>query len=241
MSMKAQTNLDGPVSAVFFDKDGTLFQFADTWDVWAAEQLKRLSAGDSQRLKDLAKSIDYDLDRQRFLPTSVAIAGTNMEVAECFAQVLHDQSASDIERELSEQAQSVMPSQVVELAPFIDDLRQQGFLIGLITNDSEQAARAQLMTCHCVDKFDFIAGYDSGYGAKPSAEPLLHAARKLNVDPQKCIMVGDSAHDLIAAKNAGMKAIGVLTGLAKEKELALIADAVLPSIAGLSEWIDKNS
>ena len=49
-------------------------------------------------------------------------------------------------------------------------------------------------------------------------------------------MVGDSTHDLIAGRAAGMQTVGVLTGMA-EAELAPLADAVLPDIGHLPDWL----
>ncbi len=40
-----------------------------------------------------------------------------------------------------------------------------------------------------------------------------------NLDPAKCVMVGDRKHDMIGARYHGMKAIGVLWGYGSEAEL----------------------
>ena len=50
-------------------------------------------------------------------------------------------------------------------------------------------------------------------------------------------MVGDSRHDLIAGKAAGMPVVAVLTGVAEAGELAPVADAVLPDIGHRPDWI----
>ncbi len=52
-------------------------------------------------------------------------------------------------------------------------------------------------------------------------------------------MVGDSLHDLHAARAAGMVAIGVLTGMADAATLDQSADVVLGSIAELPGWLDR--
>ena len=52
-----------------------------------------------------------------------------------------------------------------------------------------------------------------------------------------CVMVGDSTHDLIAGRSAGMLTVGVLTGLAKHEELTNLADVVLPDISHLVAWM----
>jgi len=51
------------------------------------------------------------------------------------------------------------------------------------------------------------------------------------------VMVGDSTHDLIAGRAAGMACVGVLTGTAVEGDLAPFADAVLPDIGHLPGWL----
>ena len=48
----------------------------------------------------------------------------------------------------------------------------------------------------------------------------------------------ENLHDLDAARAAGMKAIGVLTGPALRETLAPHADVVLGTIAELGDWID---
>ena len=53
-------------------------------------------------------------------------------------------------------------------------------------------------------------------------------------------MVGDSTHDLIAGRAAGMWTVGVLTGIAATDELAPYADAVLPDIGHLPGWLDAR-
>jgi phosphoglycolate phosphatase len=50
-------------------------------------------------------------------------------------------------------------------------------------------------------------------------------------------MVGDSTHDLVAGRAAGMQTLGVLTGVADSEELAPFADAVLPDIGHIPGWL----
>ena len=48
---------------------------------------------------------------------------------------------------------------------------------------------------------------------------LEHALKVAAVRPSRTIMIGDRSHDMIGAKNNGMKAIGVLYGYGTEAEL----------------------
>ena len=65
----------------------------------------------------------------------------------------------------------------------------------------------------------------------------LAFARLGEVDRSRIVMVGDSTHDLIAGRSAGMQTVAVLTGLAEAAVLAPYADAVLPDIGHLPAWL----
>ena len=85
--------------------------------------------------------------------------------------------------------------------------------------------------------FGFIAGFDSGWGGKPGPGQLLAFAEHAGLSPVACAMVGDSLHDLAAARAAGMVGVGVLTGLASRETLEPAADVVLGTIAELPDWV----
>jgi phosphoglycolate phosphatase len=105
------------------------------------------------------------------------------------------------------------------------------------TNDAESAARRHLKAADIIDKFDYIAGYDTGHGAKPDAGMCAAFATMMNLDPAACVMIGDSHHDLVAGRAAGMQTVAVLTGLAGADDLAPLADVVLPDIGALPDWL----
>ena len=81
--------------------------------------------------------------------------------------------------------------------------------------------------------FDFVAGYDSGYGAKPEPAMLLAFCRDSGIPADRTLMVGDSTFDLIAGSRAGMRTVGVLTGMASAAELVPYANVVIADIGEL--------
>ena len=115
-----------------------------------------------------------------------------------------------------------------------------GLIIGIATNDAEFPARKHLSRSGVEDVFDFIAGFDSGYGGKPAAGQLLGFCNQEGLQPTECVMVGDSTHDLKAGRAAGMTCVGVLTGPACKEELAPYADVILNSIAYLPDWLQSG-
>ena len=225
------------ISAILFDKDGTLFDFDATWGAWARGVTFDLAGGDAAGAARLARVIGYDLAAGRFERHSPVIAGTVAEVAELIAPHLPGRDVATLVQELDAAACRAPQVAAVNLDRCLGGLRAAGLRLGVATNDSESSARAQLEREGVCGFFDFIAGYDSGFGGKPAPGQLLAFAAHLGVDPARVAMVGDSLHDMAAARAAGMRAVAVLTGPAVAETLAPAADVVLPTIDGLAGWL----
>ncbi|MEM6887069.1 MAG: HAD family hydrolase [Pseudomonadota bacterium] len=221
---------------ILFDKDGTLFDFARTWEVWAAAFLVRLS-GSAERAISAANAIGFDMEAQCFRAGSVVIAGTPDEVAQALAPEFPHLDHAALIDVLNEEAMRAPQAETVTLAPYLAGLRKRGFRLGVATNDAEVPARVHLSEAGVEHAFDFIAGFDSGHGAKPAPGQLLAFAKAVDLPPGACVMVGDSAHDLLAGQAAGMRCVGVLTGLATTEALAPLADVVLTDIGALPDWL----
>ena len=228
------------IAGVIFDKDGTLYDFAGTWNVWAAGVIDDLAAGDRGARESLARHLRYDLAAQAFFPDSPVIAGTNREAAECIHRALPDRPVEEVELYLIRAARSAPLHEAVPLVPFLSGLRGRKLRLGVVTNDTETTARAHLKSSGVTDHFDFIAGFDSGHGVKPGPEPLLAFTTATGLAPGQVVMVGDSTHDLIAGRRAGMACVGVLTGPARRADLLPHADVVLDDIGGLPGWLDAR-
>lgn len=224
---------------ILFDKDGTLFDFSKTWEAWAASFLRRLGDGEDHA-SALGDAVGYNLKGQFFRSDSIVIAGTPSEIATALIHQLPDRSHAEIVNLINEEAGKAPQAEIVPLRPFINVLKGKGYYVGVVTNDAEQPARVHLDAAGVLDLFDFVAGFDSGYGAKPEAGQLLAFANAVDIAPEAVLMVGDSTHDLVAAERAGMRAVGVLTGLAGAQTLAPFADAVLPDIGHLPEWLEQR-
>lgn len=222
--------------AILFDKDGTLFDFAASWAGWAEAVLGRLAGGDRALAQAAGIAIGFDAETRRFAPDSVAIAGTPTEVTAELAPFFgHARGA--LEALLNEEAARAPQVPAVPLAPLLSQLRGLGVELGLATNDAEAPARAHLQAAGIADAFGFIAGHDSGFGAKPGPGMCLAFLAAAGVAPAQAVMVGDSLHDLMAGRAAGMQTVAVLTGLAPPEALAPLADAILPDIGHLPAWL----
>ncbi|MDP1667431.1 HAD family hydrolase [Phaeovulum sp.] len=231
------------LAGILFDKDGTLFDFHATWSVWAEGLLGELAAGDAGFARRLGAAISFRFadatagEKGGFLPASPVIAGTPEVIADALLPHLPGHDRAELVALMNARAALAPQMPAVPLRPLLAGLRGRGLRLGLATNDGEAPARAHLAAAGVTDLFDFVAGYDSGHGAKPEPGQLLAFARAFGLAPAAVLMVGDSAHDLVAGRRAGMRTLAVLTGLASAADLAPHADAVLPDIGAIPDWL----
>lgn len=229
------------IAGVLFDKDGTLFDFTASWGAWTRALLAEFAAGDPALTARLAGLLGFDPTTGRFVPGSPVVTHTTGEIAAMLLPFLPGRSLAAVVARLDLLATRAPMVEAVPLAPLLGRLRARGLHLGLATNDSEVAARAHLRAAGVEAAFDFVAGYDSGHGGKPGPGMLLAFARAMGLPPAAVLMVGDSRHDLEAARAAGMPRVAVLTGPATAGELAPFAEAVLPDIGHLPDWLDARA
>jgi phosphoglycolate phosphatase len=225
------------IRGLVFDKDGTLFDFHATWAAWTAGLIDELAAGAPASAARLADRLGFDLAGARFEQGSPMIAGTMEVVIDAVLGALPHLDETALRRMIIETSAAAPQVEAAPLAPLLDRLRGAGLRLGLATNDSEAPALAHLGRAGVLDRFDFVAGYDSGHGAKPGPGQLLAFCAATGLPPAACAMIGDSTHDLDSGRAAGMTTIAVLTGPASRDDLAPHADVVLPDIAHLPAWL----
>ena len=108
-------------------------------------------------------------------------------------------------------------------------------------NDYNMAIASSKMTDTCLlglevtglkDYFEVVIGLDKVKNPKPDKETIIKAIKALNGYFTNAIYVGDSASDIICAKNAGVYSIGLtsnklmLQNLIDAKPNALIDDMI---------------
>lgn len=228
------------IKGILFDKDGTLFDFQTTWGAWARQFFTELADGDVADAGKIAAALGYHFAADRFDRNSVIIAGTPDEVAEALVAAFPRWQVTAMVAHINRVAAEVPQAEPVPLVPLLEGLRARGLNLGVATNDAEAPARAHLGRAGITHLFDFVAGFDSGFGGKP-APGMQHAfCAATGLRPQEVVMVGDSLHDLMSGRAAGMTTIAVLTGLAEADELAPHADVVLRNIGEIPGWLGHH-
>ncbi len=113
----------------------------------------------------------------------------------------------------------------------LDYLKTSGFKVGCVTNKAEAFTVPLLKDMGIFDKFEIVVSGDTTPKKKPDPMPLLYAAEKLAELPDDCLMIGDSMHDVKAARNAGFQVVCVPYGYnhghdIREAEPDLVIDSL---------------
>ncbi|MHB2166929.1 HAD family hydrolase [Alsobacter sp. R-9] len=231
-----------PLKGILFDKDGTLIDFDLTWGPAAYEVMREMAEGNEAVFRRLAELNHLVIEEKRFLRTSPLVAGTSSSYGHLWAEALgrenHPDLHAEMDRRLRDWGLRTM-APIGEPRAVLEQLVAAGYRLGIATNDAEASAIAQAEVMGLGPHLDFIAGYDSGHGEKPEPGMVLAFARAIGAAPSEVALVGDSTHDLHAARKAGAVAIAVLSGPAPREELEPHADLVVDSIAALPEALAR--
>lgn len=103
----------------------------------------------------------------------------------------------------------------------IASLKNAGFTVGVVTSKRAVLATKSLKAHGLFDAFACVNGAEDSTAHKPDPDPLLTAAKKLGVSPDRCVYVGDSPYDLQAAHAANMSCVGVTWGKFFGREILL--------------------
>lgn len=94
-----------------------------------------------------------------------------------------------------------------------------GLKIGVVTNKSRETSIRTLDMLGLRRYVDALVTVGDVEHPKPHPEPVLKAMRLLSARPEETAMVGDSPHDILAARAAGATAIAVGWSLKPREEL----------------------
>lgn len=105
---------------------------------------------------------------------------------------------------------------IYELLGFI---ASKGFKMSILSN--KQHLFTQELVKYFFSNFDFVVvkGIENSEDKKPNPKLALEISKVMKVSPSDIFFVGDSATDVLTAKNAGMKSVGVTWGFKTLEEI----------------------
>ncbi len=193
--------------AAIFDLDGVIVDTAKyhflAWRKIAAELGLELTPDDNEKLKGVSRSQSFD----------IILATGGMALSDAKKQAYLEQKNSLYVQYLQNMKQDeLLPGAV----PLLQELQKRKIKTAL--GSASKNASIVLEKLKITSYFDGIVDGNSVAHSKPNSEVFVKAARQINVDLRDCVVFEDSQAGIIAAKNAGMYAVGIgstvnLTGM----------------------------
>jgi mannitol-1-/sugar-/sorbitol-6-phosphatase len=204
---------DEVFEAVIFDMDGTLIDstpaVARAWAAWASEY----------------GLPPIDLRMHHGTPSASVVRAVMPEH-------LHEAGMRRItELEIADLHDVVVLPGTVEALTSLASAKN-----AIATSCTVPLAEARIAAAHLVPPSVLVTADDVVHG-KPHPEPFLEAARRLGVDPRRCLVVEDAPRGLEAARAAGCFTLAVLTTTPRE---ALDADAVVNDLSDVRFQADQD-
>jgi phosphoglycolate phosphatase len=192
------------VEAVLFDLDGTLIDSAP--DLGAAADKIRTDRG--------LPALPYELYR----PMAGAGARGMLQVALDMLPDHPDFEAAKEEFLTNYQNCLTQRTQAFPgVAELLLSLRAKRLVWGIVTNKSKRFTEPLVEAMPLLAQAHTVVSGDTTPYSKPHPEPLFEAARRLGVDPQRCVYVGDDERDMVAGLAAGMGTVAATYGYLGQK------------------------
>ena len=92
--------------------------------------------------------------------------------------------------------------------------------LGIVTTKTAEYSKILLEHMEIMDYFEVLIGREDVQNPKPHPEPILKAMELMSVTKSNNVwMIGDTCLDLLSAKAAGIRSVGVLSGYGTREEL----------------------
>lgn len=122
----------------------------------------------------------------------------------------------------------------------IEFFSKPGFITGLLTGNYPDAAIIKLKTANILHEFEFGAFGEFHKERNMLPQLALTSIKemlKIEPDPSRFIIIGDTPRDIVCAQSAGMKCVAVTTGKFTAKELSeLNPDLVIDDLSEPANW-----
>jgi phosphoglycolate phosphatase len=124
-------------------------------------------------------------------------------------------------------------------------LKERGHKLAVATGKSrrglDDVLQRELDGTKLAALFDASRTADQTAG-KPDPQMLLELMDELDVQPERMLMIGDTTHDLLLARNAGVPSVGVSFGAHAHEEFAEYSPLfVAHSMQELHAWLLQNA
>lgn len=219
----------GEIDAILLDLDGTLIE--------ADEDAVRSLAGRLSSVRWLLRRRDPALVARRMIMAWESPANSFLSFLE---RVGLDDGVLDLGDRLYRLRALETPHNFHAVEGVVEALRDlsRRYNLALVTTRSRLHAQTFVRQHHLDGLIQVIVGREDTWRLKAHASSVRCAAEKLGVPLERCLVVGDSVADVQAARAAGARAAGVLTGFGSRADLERAgADMIFDSVCQLKDWM----
>jgi HAD superfamily hydrolase (TIGR01509 family) len=216
MSTRVELPTNGAPRAVLWDVDGTLIDSREFhWLSW----------------RDALAAEGFALTREQFAAT---FGQRNDEILRgYFGRDFPADAVARVGGAKEDLYRRLVRERGVELLPgvrgWLERLRREGWLQAVASSAPRANLEAITEALGLGAYFGATVSAEDVTRGKPDPQVFLVAARRLGVEPSRCVVVEDAPAGTEAARRAGMRAVGVLTSHAE----GLRADLVARTLAEL--------
>ena len=208
------------VSAVVFDLDGVLVDSEHIWDE-VREELARERGGRWHERAQADMMGMSSTEWSRYMHDVIGLAEAPEEIN------------AEVVRRMQERYEVELP--LIDGAVEAVRRLESSFRLGLASSSNRPVIDAVLERSGLAGSFAATVSSEEVERGKPAPDVFLEAARRLDVSPERCAAVEDSANGIRAARAAGMRVVAIPNRQYPPRAEALaLADVVLDSLAELT-------
>lgn len=210
-----------PFEGVILDMDGTLIESTEA---------------DFLAWKWLFADYNVSFTFQEYIPL---LGIKSADVMQARLQ-LHGDALKNALKKKMEYFKEVVASNGIKPVPFADaflkNLKTYPVQIALATSSRREKMHLLMEKVNLLQYFDVLVAGEEVQRGKPAPDIFIQAARHMQLDAGKCIVIEDAANGIAAAKSAGMKCIAITTTHAANQLQQ--ADLIIDTFehANITEW-----
>lgn len=229
--------------AIIFDKDGTLIDFDAFWVAVSREAIGRIAElyGMPAAFSEEALSAFgvhngvADMDGVLCKGTYEQMGGIVYELLLKFgAAADRDRVTEELEEAYACSADAgVVKPTSPKLASVLSELSARGVMLAVVTTDNEEITERCLKALGVSEIFDRVYTDNGEFPVKPDPYCARDFLKFVGTTADKALMVGDTMTDMIFARNAGLRAVGIGNTEEKRARLMPYADFVISDMSEL--------
>lgn len=206
------------ISAVIFDLNGTILSDEDEYGKAFAKVLEQFDIRDVADVPHVA---------------GIGVEENWPKLIEKY-NIRTEKTPLELAKETQEAYEGMIDQVTLQggVVEFINDLKESGVKVALATSNSWQVVDKVFEKFGFEGLFDAVTTGEEVDFKKPDPDIFILTSKKLDIDPENCLVIEDADAGVEAAHRAGMKVVGIVRK--NGKETLEEADVVIDSFKEMS-------